>query len=246
MDLIKTFNIPPRCVVNTRIAKKTILDNNELKSFEKKIIREDLQDIFWAAGLKPVNSNIPALVNNVVSFDEIHFIRLELKNKSKLYKTCELLQAAIPYPLVLLVDSEGEFCLNTADKRINQNEKQKRTIEHYNYTGWLNENDKITTAFLNSLLIEQLKANNLMELYNNITERIVNLNAAQVSGEFKIKDSRKVVDDVEKLNRIRIINDEISLLRNKIKNETQFSRKVEMNVELKNLENEKKQISKEL
>lgn len=246
MEIKLIFNIPDRCIINTRIAKKTILENSELKSFEKKIIREDVQDIFWVAGIKPTNINIPALVNGMVSFDEVHFIRLQLKNQTKLKKACELLQNAIPYPLVLLVEHENSFCFNVAHKRINQNDKQKRTIEGFNYTTWLNNDNKLTEQFLDSLKIEKLNANNLRTLYESITERIIYLNSAEISGEFVVKDSTKAKQNVEVLNRIRAIDDEITSLKNKIKNESQFSAKVDMNMAIKKLEEEKKTISKEL
>jgi len=64
-----------------------------------------------------------------------------------IHKLCELLQSAIPYPLIILLKHNEQYCFNTADKRINQVEKEKRVVSFFTLLNSLMKNAMVLKSF---------------------------------------------------------------------------------------------------
>jgi len=124
--------------------------------------------------------------------------------------------------------------LNTCNKRINQNDASKRTIENH----YFSENISIEAptekqaSFINSLDFSQLDKQNLKTFYDSYTSRIIALQAAQVSGFFTIRKNERSKQDVEHLENIARLNAEILTLQNLAVRETQISIQVRLNSDI--------------
>ncbi|MFD2247294.1 DUF4391 domain-containing protein [Pontibacter ruber] len=248
MDFLSILNIPAACLVDQRIPKTSIITGAELCIADKKLLQDEAQEVRWIAAFKPNNAAIPAYTDELYSYNEVHYILLELKQEAKYKKVAELLQKAMPYPLVLWIVVDNKLCVCTANKRINQNDTGKRTIENVTFAPWLPllVDDSITLAFLSSLAIELLPQQDLRAFYQSITIRIHNLEAAQLTGAYTVKGADSTRRDVERLAALRKLTEEITRLKKEIKSSTAFGEKVTLHIRLKKLEDERDQQQKAL
>lgn len=242
MDINALFHIPERCILNNRIHKKVVLENAELKATEKKLIREGIEQMTWLAAIKPANSNIPAFEDETWIYDEVHWILVLLKTPDKYKRIAELLQKVIPYPLVLVFQQAEKLAVNLAEKRINQNDATKRTLEGMETTPWFNWKEGVGRQFVDSLSYEQQSIRNLKAHYEDLLRCIIAFQSAQMTGRFEVPDHGKTQQTVEQLGRIRQLEEEMTHLRSALKKESQFNRKVDLNVQLKKLEQTKNEL----
>ena len=127
----KILNIPERAIISKKISKAFFIRNFELSSADKKILNE-IVTMEWLASIKPSNSNITVAQNETYIFEEIQVMTCTLSGnliKGTIDRVANLFQKHIPYPIVLMIENADEFVMNVCDKKINQNDKSKRTIE---------------------------------------------------------------------------------------------------------------------
>ena len=241
------LNIPERNHLNKKITKSFFLKNFELSSVEKKVLNNIIQSIDWTASIKPSNSNIPEYKDENYVFEEIQFILCNL-NEDTLFensdKCVSLLQKYIPYQIVLIVEDDNGFILNTCDKRINLNDKSKRTIERQISTPVISKlyKNEVTSSFLDSLdFITQDKIS-LQRLYKGYINSIIQLQSSLVTGSFNKRTGTRTEEDLNLLESMNMIEKEVIRLTNQLKKETQMSSKVSLNMEIQKQRNEIKNI----
>ncbi len=116
-----------------------------------------------------------------------------------------------------------------AHQRTNQNDSSKNTIEEFISTDWLDRD----SALFAKLDIKQMRFTNFYALYSDIVDAISIDNLSTIMAtDINITgaEARELSADIE------AIEQEIVSLRSKLKKETQFNRKMELNIEIKKLE----------
>jgi len=238
-------------MVNKKITKAFFKRNFELTTAEKKLLDDFtiIIQIDWLASVKPENSNIIAYTYEQVIYEEVVIISVQTsddnfdKNKQKI---AELIQKYIPYNILLCIYNNKFFVLNTCDKRINQNDATKRTIEKYYFT----ENISITKpiekqkSFIKSLAFSELDKQNLKTFYDSYTSRIIALQAAVLTGIFTIRKNERSKQDVQHLENITQLQSEILTLQNQAIKETQLKIQVQLNTEIQKKRKEIKKLEK--
>ena len=136
-NFINDFNFPRETKLGVKIPKKTLLDNTDLTSADKAIVKDVLKSIDWAYTLKPETINIPTYEDGVREYLEIAVLLVKVKSLNKTKQLCKLLHGVIPYPTMLIVEHEESIALSVADKRINQADSHKLTIESQFDSGWI-------------------------------------------------------------------------------------------------------------
>ena len=261
------LGFPETTFLGTRITKKMLMDHNYFIGSDQKIITNVIQSIVWQNTLKPETLNIPSFVTDTLEYLEIAVIRVELKcdpeHKSKLKHIAKLLHTAIPYPLILLIELEGELAISLADKRINQADKTKLVIEHIYSSDWFNS-QKLTESenhFLNDFSFKNASNLNYFELYYDLISMLIGLEASKISGYYasktinimnhslllggnhKTQDFRYRSTFAEKSNhdKTTILREleglEVQLvsIRSRLKKETQMNEKLRFNLEAKKI-----------
>jgi hypothetical protein len=248
MNVPELLKLPDRFLIQKRIPKTVLINNNDLRPSEKKIVRSDIAKMQWEAVFKQNNANIPSYRSEDQIYDEVHIIKIELNLKKNYTKIADILQKTIPYPLLLWFTHDNEFCLNTTFKKINQNDPDKRTIEKHIFSNWwkLNGNNPILNDFFINLQPENLSHISLKKFYEDIILRIRNLNAAEFKGFYVTASEEETKADESMLQRLKDIKVSLKILRNQLKKETQFNKKFELNLQIKNYENEKTNIISKL
>ena len=230
------LNIPERTVINKRLTKAFFLRNFELSTSEKKVLNS-IVSMAWLASIKPSNSNIPEVINNLFSYEEIQVFICSLSDNqlSNLSDKCiNLFQKFIPYQMVIIVEDENDFMVSACDTRINQSDKSKRSIEAVINSAVISKlyKNEITDAFFKALDFEALDKTNLETLYKSYINSVVQFQTANVTGTFRKRSSIRTEEDLKHLDTIQKIEKEILTLTNQIKKETQQNIRVSLNIEI--------------
>ncbi|MDM8536379.1 DUF4391 domain-containing protein [Desulfobacterales bacterium HSG17] len=234
----KFLAIPNACFLGNRVFKKLFYENAPLAAANKKIFSESISDIRWQYSLKPETINIAKYDDDEKEYHEVAVIQVALKAQNHYMRIAEIIQRAIPYPLMLVFVHENQVLINLALKRINWADSNKITAESFYFTGWFNPEspDKVSQAFLESCAINKLPFTDFYKFYSALVERVVALNCAELSGKFEL-DGQKSTEDMRKvLETIHALEQEQTSFRNELKNETQFNRKVELNIKIKQID----------
>ncbi len=246
------LNLPDRVLLEKKLTKAFFLKNFELSASEKKVLNSSIAQMEWLASIKPNNSNIQSVINEQFAFEEVQIMVCTIGNEKldAVANTCiQLFQKYIPYQMLVIVENDQEFIVNTCEKRINQNDKTKRTIENYYSTKVLSKlyKDDNTDAFLKSIDFAVLDKTNLDTFYQSYINSVIQLNSASVTGVFQKRTNTRTKEDLELLNKMEELEKEVSKLANQVKAEKQQNQKVTLNIAIhqkrKQIESIKNQLS---
>lgn len=212
MDL---FKLPSRTKVGRIIPKNAFDKYTNTK--QKKIFTDYIQRITWTHKLSTDTVNIATKV-----IQEIQVFKVELKQKSDILKILEIITKAIPYHIVFWVEHNQEAYISTASKHPHPTNEDVSVIDWTFTSDWFNkENHSYVFNLKGSLdvifkdLCVQLTGN--PDLSNKSLDYILN--------------HQQEIDYLKK---------KISKLKSAISRSKQFNDKVELNIELKAIENQLK------
>ena len=209
------FNLPNKCRVDKNIPKEIIYKNAEADEKFKRIFIENVEKIRYEYALTNENTNIEKYIKDNERYDEIHFIRIVLREKGKENTISKLFHQLIPKGTVLILEFNEEILISIASKKINGN---RISIEEVYNTNWLNKNNEKLKEFN----YENFNSTNMKTFYESIIEkvRIINLS----------KNSESI--EKENLDLIENLNKEIEELKSLRKKEKQTNRMVEIQSKL--------------
>lgn len=250
---IEALALPPESRVDKRIPKKMLVEQGAPTTGDKRRIQEGIEDLVWVAALKPFNCGIPA----VSGAEEIAVLTVTLRASAKESRLIELIHRAIPYPVLLVVSrpvadsdsvtqSEEEsssrdalLLLSVARKRPAQNEAGKVVVDFVVNSPNLfsAESGPVENAFLASLALSGMGKADLAAVYLGWQARLEALAAAHITGVFRLPgNSASVERRRQALETHNQLTRDASLLRTRIARETQMGRRVELNLQIKQLE----------
>jgi len=136
--------------------------------------------------------------------------------------------------------------LNTCYKRINQNDATKRTVEKSYFTENISPiaPDERQMQFLNSLAFAVMDKQNLKTLFDAYTNRIIALQASELTGIYTIRKNERSKQDVKHLENIARLRSEILTLQNQAIKETQLKVQVMLNADIQERIKEIKKLEK--
>jgi hypothetical protein len=227
--------IPPACELNKPIFKKLFLENGDLDIADKRALKDDIERIRWLYTLKPNTINIPKFESDGVEYQEIAILQIDLTNRNHARRIATFANKAIPYPLILLFSHDDQFSLNLANKRINQTDKSKWVVEEEWSTEWINTAHATGSQakFISDCAIKNLSSLNFYAFYQDMVARVIALNAASRNGIYECGTPEKTADRRRFLSEISEMERQVAELRAELKKESQFNRKLELNVAIK-------------
>ncbi|AZI69443.1 DUF4391 domain-containing protein [Cloacibacterium normanense] len=235
LSYVDILNLPERSLLQKKLTKAFFLKNFDLSATEKKVLNSTIVQMEWLASLKPSNCNVPSVINDLVTYEEVQIMICNVGNEKvdEVATNCfQLFQKHIPYNMLVIVENDTEFKLNVCEKRINQNDKTKRTIENQYTSGTISKlyKTELSDAFLTTLDFSKLDKTNLEMLYRGYCNAIVQFNSASVTGVFQARNSARTQDDLVMLNQIEDLERDISKLTNQLKAEKQQNQRVTLNI----------------
>ena len=156
-------------------------------------------------------------------------LEVSLSSEKGLRRLAEIVMRAIPYPMLLMFRLGEQVQVWMAHQRLNLSDREKVTLEEFVSTPWHPEDATFWTA----LDIRELRFTNFFDFYTDWVDRLSVQNARekmQVSEDLTGEEARQLLAQREQVEK------EIAALRAELKKETQFRRKVELNIRIKELE----------
>lgn len=229
IDLIQTVGLPLTCKIGRKIFKKQFIENFALGINERKMLSDQVESITLEYLLNKNTINILPFINEERDYSETAFVSVAITDKAK-YKSVAAIIQNIPYPLIVFLLYEHDVMVSIAPKRINKADTSKLVVEESHFTEWINTQNpsKLETAFVESLAAKNHPFTDLYAFYNSYLDKIIAFNASKHSGQLSTNEETKAL-----LEQIAAIEAKITELKNKIKKETNFNDKVNLNIELK-------------
>lgn len=240
--------IPEKCLLNKPLFKKLFQEHADLDITDKKALKDDIDKIRWIYTLKPSTLNIEPYRDDVREYDEIAIIQIDLTSAARAQRIAAFVNKAIPYPVMIVFSFADTIAISLADKRINQADKSKWVIEDAWITAWFNPDapNEAQQKFMQDMTIKSLSFVNFYAFYTDIKNRVIALNSATRSGSYQVVSAEKTQDRRESLRKITELEREITELRSALKKETQFNKKLELNVSVKERQEAIKQLEQAL
>lgn len=217
------YTFPAKALVNRPIPKTKFYEHASISRSIKDAFVSQVAQISWAYKLSPETTNLAA----VKGLFEIQVFNIQLKTPELDNGVLLSIDKSIPHPIVYQLFFEGKMRVAMAYKRMNESDDTKWVIEQYLSSHWLT----ISEA-------EQLKtplpiALNLGGLYEQMLKALMPIPA---------NEGENIKTQTERLSQITQKQKEITQLQSKMRNEKQFNRKVEMNNQLKTLQQQLEQL----
>lgn len=233
-ELIDNLGLEASSKIGKKLFKKQFIENFSLSIADKKILTNDIESITLEYLLNKNTINIAPYTDAEQDYSEIAFIKVEIQSPNKLGQITNIVQN-IPYPLIILLAYGTKLCINISPKRINKADSSKLVVEDSFLTEWidLSNSTKIENDFLESLKAKHHPFTDLLSFYRSYLDKLIAFNASKYSGSLNPHANIK-----ETLQNIQSVEAKITEAKSKIKKETSFSAKVNMNIELKKLSDE--------
>ncbi|MEC3880260.1 DUF4391 domain-containing protein [Parapedobacter sp. 10938] len=188
-------------------------------SKQKRLFTDLIARITWTHKLSSDTVNLEGK-----DLKEIQVFKIELKKKKEIQTVLDVIDKAIPYHIIFVIEHDGSIYLSTSTKHPHPTNEDNSVIDWTFKTGWF-------------LLPENPYA---LELKKSIDAVYHNL-CVQLSGN-RSMETKPLSDLIAQRKKITVLEKEISKLKSAIAKSKQFNRKVELNQQLKTAEKELKQI----
>ena len=208
-------------------------DKGDLSKEDKRIFIDYIDRIEMSYVLNSSTINIAPFVNEEYYYEAIVYLKVKLKQKDKVDKISKIINNNIPNPLVIIYEFDKQYSISTAIKRLSKTEKNKTVVEESNTTNWLDisslsENDK---KFIESISLGKIPYTNLFDFYKTINNKIYMFNMSDKIGEYEDISDKKTLEESKQISeKIERLEVELKKTLSKMKRESQFNKKMELNV----------------
>ena len=172
-------------------------------------------------------------------YGEVEIIEVKLNEISKVQRIAEIVMRAIPYPILLQLTHEDRIMIAAGHTRANLSDRSKNTIEEILFTDWI-EPGKMTNfqrQFFRQIHSSQLSFTNFYRFYDGFVDQMILLNASKWADCYPDSEDVKEIKQIS--DRIADLDKKIDELSVELIKESMFNRKVEINVQIKNLTRKK-------
>lgn len=236
-DIIAALQLPEQARVNQRIAKKLLIENLAPTIADRQQINEGIEEVRWIAALKSSNCGIPVYRDAQRDYVEAAVLHLNLRPSARPARLVELLHRAVPHPTLLLVSTTESVQLSVCHKRWAQNESVKVVLEAEITTVTLPATHQITAAFLAAISLERQPRSDLYAFYQGWVDTLLALQAAQHTGSFRMaQSSLEAITRHQALQACIQLKVQIATIRAQAQKAQQIARQVELNLQLKQLQ----------
>lgn len=228
MNCYEKLNIPENCKINRTIFKKTFYENVSLSKSDKALFSDTIEKITWLYCLNKDTLNVAPYQTNEREYIEIEVIEATLTAEKGIKRIAEIIMRTIPYPMMLFFRFENKYQLFLAHQRFNLADNSKITLDEFISTDWLDD----SSTLWDKLNISKFRFTNFFDMYSDIADSVSIHNAQCLIHKENITGEQAR----ELIRRNNELEGRITALRAELKKETQFNKKMEINMEIKKLQ----------
>ena len=256
-DLI---NVPNAAIVNNIIPKQDIFEATGMNKSDKDYFVRYVKQIRWLYKFDDASVRINPFVNDEKSYLEAELISIKLKKEfqeynhntgnfhrfdARLDRIVDILLRFIPYPILLCAEFNDEIKFYVSHISESKSDYDKITLDELIYTDWIDVTnlDGFDEELIDKLQIDNLDKTNVFTFYDDIVTAIIQYNGSKEVGQEVTLNSdeiQKIMDDIKVLER------KIAEIRVAIRREDNFNKKMDYNIQIKELQMEIKLLQEEL
>ncbi|HBP1800606.1 TPA: DUF4391 domain-containing protein [Pseudomonas aeruginosa] len=210
------FNFPVQARVARVVPKSKIYEHGPVNSALRDKFVGQVEQITWAYKLAPETINLPARGGVA----EIQVFDITLKAAELDEDVLRAIDRAIPLPIIFQLHHEQRTRMVAAFKRPSEADASKWVIDGYFAGGWL-PTDGPRQALPVAL--------DLQGLYEQLLRSLLPSPA---------RPGESLAEQLQRLNRLRSLHSERAKLDARLHKEKQFNRKVALNAQLREIQNE--------
>ncbi|AXM87806.1 DUF4391 domain-containing protein [Anoxybacillus ayderensis] len=231
-----------------KLDKKMFYDFADLNRKEKDYITKYVERIELTYVLTPSNMNIQPFINDEYHYEGVMFISIRLREEIKDFHVStigEIIQGALPNPVVIVFEKQGNIQMGTCIKRRNKVDRSQTVLEQQAYTPWfqLDETNETIRQFIASVHMQNVSFAHFFQFYQDIHRAVQAFQHINAVGTFYIATNEQ---SQQLIAQIKQLETEIAAWKVKLKKETQFNRKVEMNMKIHELTTQIEQLKQRL
>lgn len=238
--------------LNKKLDKKSFYDHADLNKKEKDVITKYIERMELAYLLTPSTVNIQPFINEEYHYEGVMFITVHLRDEvtdKQVSVIGDVIHSALPNPAVIVFDWEEKLLISTGLKRLNKVDTTNVVLEDIHRSGWFNveDNNEITRGFLNTIHLSNVRFSTFFDLYQDLDMAVVSLQNVRVTGKYNVANSREEYEEQQKvIQQIQELEQEITKHKTAMKKESQFNKKVELNMMIQKLTQEAIELKKKL
>jgi|SRR5699024_1071252 len=225
------LNVPTESIYQKFIPKKHFYSHGDLTTAEKNLFVNNIERLTLHAQLTRANTNIPVYKEDQRTYEEVAIFLLELRSKENLQRIVRIIMDTIPYPMILVAKDLDSYSFYGAHQRDNLIDQSKIILEEIYHTDFISEDHE----FVQKINYKKLNKMNFYQLYDDYIKQLIGYN-------LKKRNIKQIDNQAELLAAIEEKEEKIKLLRNKLKKEKHFNKKMELNMQIKKIEQELKQM----
>ena len=239
-DVLAALALPAQARLDKRVPKKLLVEQGAFVPSDKRKVQDGVDELVWVAALKPSNIAVAEYHDAVREYLEIAVLSVVIKPEVTKARLIELIHRTIPYPVVLVSEQSGTIDLSLAHKRASEGEAGKVVLDGDIVSVSIGDAAAVEKDFLGSLSAAAQPSGNLFLLYQGWMDKLTAFKVAQITGGFVTTGdaSGRLVSFKE----YETIQDRLKDLRGLAMKERQISRRVELNLEVQQLETRLKQL----
>jgi hypothetical protein len=208
------FDYPTKARFGRKIPKSKLYENASANTKLKDKFVNQIEKIVWQYKLAPNTLNLDA-TNKV---PEIQVFDIFLKTKEVDQTLLEVIDKAIPLPIIFQIHKGNKVKIKAAYKRPSESANNKWVIESYFESEWLDK-DVAKQPMPQAL--------DLGKLYEQLLKSLMPVEV------ISSKTSQTLDQQVDKINKINSLKKEMDKLDSKYKKEKQRNRQFEINKQIK-------------
>ncbi|MBD8604922.1 DUF4391 domain-containing protein [Pseudomonas sp. CFBP 8771] len=215
------FSFPPQAKVGRVVAKKKIYERGSVGSKLRDKFVAQVEQITWAYKLAPETINLPARGSVV----EIQIFDIALKTAELDEDILRAIDRVIPLPIIFQLHHEQRTCMVATFKRPSEADASKWVIDGYFAGNWLS---------VDSPREPMPVALDLQGLYGQLLRWLLPNQA---------RPDESLHEQLVRLDRLRSLYSDCAKLDARLHKEKQFNRKVVLNAQLREVQNEIAELS---
>jgi hypothetical protein len=237
-DVVTALDLPVGARVDQRVPKTLLMEHGAPTPADKRRITEGIEELHWVAALKPTTIGVSEYRDAAREYLELAVLSVQFRDGAKAARLAELVHRAVPYPVLLIAQSEAGLSVSVVHKRWSEAEAGKTVLDGELVAAELAQRPDAQAEgpFLAAIgLVSQPRAN-LRVLYQGWMDAVHALQAARLTGTFTttVSSERAGVRRAALLDCARL-DTAMARVRIAASKEKQISKQVRLNLELQSL-----------
>lgn len=232
--IIDALELPDTARVDQRIGKKLLIESGGFQAADKRRINDSIGDLHWVAAMKPSTIGVPAYRDSVREYLEVSVVVARLRMPDPGCRVSALVHRAIPYPILLVALGDEAIDVSVAHKRHAQNEAGRVVIDGPVIQSQGLPGGKL--AVPRSFRLTAQPRTDLFALYQGWVECVEAMQASHIIGACEVARGDAALTRREALDTHARLARRLAQLRSQASKEKQVARQVELNLEIRRIE----------